>query len=126
MIFRASFAGYGVLNRDPTVWLDGARPPIVSLIMSLTNLQFYKLVPYKPHQWLVLNPITVVNDDSSVVNKLDTSLIDDARDVIYDCHMFIVQATGLFISILCHTSWLIVFHRKRFQNAMMIFDYKNQ
>ncbi len=36
----------------------------------------------------------VVNDDSSVVIKLATSLIADARVVIYDRHMFIVQATG--------------------------------
>ncbi len=36
----------------------------------------------------------IVNDDSRVVNKLKTSLTDDARVVIYDCHMFIVQATG--------------------------------
>ncbi len=35
-----------------------------------------------------------VNDDSRVVNKLETSLTDDARVIIYDCHMFIVQATG--------------------------------
>jgi hypothetical protein len=34
----------------------------------------------------------MVNDDSSIVNKLETSLIDDARDVIYDRYMFIVQA----------------------------------
>jgi hypothetical protein len=30
-----------------------------------------------------------------VVNKFETSLTDDARDVIYDRHMFIVQATGV-------------------------------
>jgi hypothetical protein len=35
-----------------------------------------------------------VNDDSSMVNKLEASLTDDARVVIYDRHMFIVQATG--------------------------------
>ncbi len=40
-------------------------------------------------------PITIVNEDSSVVNKLETSLIDDARVIIYDRHMFIVQATKL-------------------------------
>ncbi len=28
-----------------------------------------------------------------VVNELETSLADDARVVIYDRHMFIVQAT---------------------------------
>ncbi len=35
-----------------------------------------------------------VNDDSRVVNKLETSLTDNARVIIYDHHMFIVQATG--------------------------------
>jgi hypothetical protein len=35
----------------------------------------------------------IVNDDSSVVNKLETLLIDDARVIIYDHHMFVVQAT---------------------------------
>jgi hypothetical protein len=25
--FPANFAGYGDFNNDPTVWLDGARPP---------------------------------------------------------------------------------------------------
>ncbi len=50
------------------------------LLYILTGCLFYK-------------PITIVNDDSSIVNKLETSLIDDARVIIYDCHMFIVQAT---------------------------------
>ncbi len=35
----------------------------------------------------------VINDDSRVVTKLATSLTDDARVVIYNCHMFIVQYT---------------------------------
>ncbi len=35
-----------------------------------------------------------MNDDSSIVNKLETSLIDDTRAIIYDRHMFIVQTTG--------------------------------
>jgi hypothetical protein len=35
----------------------------------------------------------IVNDDSSIINKLETSLTDDARVVIYNHHMFIVQAT---------------------------------
>ncbi len=37
----------------------------------------------------------MVNDDSRVVNKLETSFTDDARVVFYDLHMFIVQATGV-------------------------------
>jgi hypothetical protein len=36
----------------------------------------------------------IVNDDSRVINMLEASLTDDARVVIYDRHMFIVQATG--------------------------------
>jgi nanoRNase/pAp phosphatase (c-di-AMP/oligoRNAs hydrolase) len=35
----------------------------------------------------------IVNDDSSVINKLETSLTDDARVIIYDHHVFIVYST---------------------------------
>ncbi len=37
--------------------------------------------------------MTIVNDDSRVVNKLEASLTDNTIVVIYDRHMFIVQAT---------------------------------
>ncbi len=37
----------------------------------------------------------IVTYASSIVNKLKALLIDDARVVIYDRHVFIVQATGL-------------------------------
>jgi len=37
----------------------------------------------------------IVNDDSSIVNKLEDLLTDDARSIIYDRHVFIVQATGV-------------------------------
>jgi hypothetical protein len=37
--------------------------------------------------------MTIVNDDSRVVSKLEASLTDDASVIIYDRHMFIVQAT---------------------------------
>jgi hypothetical protein len=40
--------------------------------------------------------MTIVNDDSRVITKLETSLTDDARVVIYNRHMFIVQATAHF------------------------------
>ena len=36
----------------------------------------------------------IVNDDSRVITKLETSLTDNARIIIYDRHMFLVQATG--------------------------------
>ncbi len=44
---------------------------------------------------LYYKPMTIVNHDSRVVFKLKASLTDDARVVIYNCHMFIVQAIGL-------------------------------
>jgi hypothetical protein len=36
----------------------------------------------------------IVNNDSRVITKLETLLTNGARVVIYDCDMFIVQATG--------------------------------
>ncbi len=36
-IYPANFAGHKDLNKDPNVWLDGARPPPKSLIMSSAN-----------------------------------------------------------------------------------------
>jgi hypothetical protein len=38
--------------------------------------------------------VTIINDDYRVVNKLETSLTDDARVVINDHQRFIVQASG--------------------------------
>jgi hypothetical protein len=37
---------------------------------------------------------TIVNYASSIVNKLKALLTDNARVIIYDHHVFIVQATG--------------------------------
>ncbi len=39
--------------------------------------------------------IMIVIYDSSVINKFKASASVDARFVIYDCHMFIVQAPDL-------------------------------
>ncbi len=38
-------------------------------------------------------PMMIVNDDSRVITKLETSLTDDTRVVIYDRNTFIVQVT---------------------------------
>jgi hypothetical protein len=38
-------------------------------------------------------PMTSVNDNARIINKLDALLTEDGRVVIYDHHMFIVQAT---------------------------------
>ncbi len=42
--------------------------------------------------------MTIVNDDSRVVNKLETPLTDDTRVVIYNHHMFVVPGTAVFIT----------------------------
>jgi hypothetical protein len=39
----------------------------------------------------------IENDDSSVINQLETSLTDDARVIIYDRRLFIVHATDATI-----------------------------
>jgi hypothetical protein len=50
--------------------------------------------------------MTIINDDGGIINKLDASLTEDNRVIIYDHHMFIVQATGTFcltsITSSCH------------------------
>jgi hypothetical protein len=45
--------------------------------------------------------VRIVNDDSRVVNKLEASLTDDARVIIYDRYMFIVQATDFLRAMAC-------------------------
>ncbi len=60
---------------------------VLALVLSL----------WVEHSGLNYKPMMIVNDDSWVVKKLEASLTDDARVVIYDRHMFIVQAAGLII-----------------------------
>ncbi len=67
------------IYRNPIIWA-------LLLVVELTSGLYYK-------------PMTIVNDDSRVVHKLEASLSDDARDVIYDHHMFIIQATARTFSI---------------------------
>jgi len=47
----------------------------------------------------------IVNYASSIVNKLGASLTNDTTVVIYDRHVFIVQATDLSYSIPGKRSW---------------------
>jgi hypothetical protein len=44
--------------------------------------------------------MTIVNDDSSIISEQSFQLIDDPRGIIYDCHMFIIQATGAIFTTL--------------------------
>jgi len=50
--------------------------------------------------------MTIVNDNSRVVNKLEASLTEDARVIIYDHHIFIAQATESLIKSLNSISFL--------------------
>ncbi len=47
---------------------------------------------------LFYKPMMIVNDNSRVINKLEASLTDDARVIIYNHHMFMVQATSFSIA----------------------------
>jgi hypothetical protein len=51
------------------------------ILLNMASSLYYKLM-------------MPVNDDSRVINKLEASLTDDPRVVIYNRHMFIVQAKG--------------------------------
>ncbi len=48
---------------------------------------------YKHHCGLYYKHITIVDYNSSIVNKLGASITHDAWAVLYDRHMFILQAT---------------------------------
>ncbi len=55
-----------------------------------------------PNTWqlscgLYYKPMTIINDNSRVINKLEASFTDNMRVIIYDRHMFIVQATGSIV-----------------------------
>ena len=63
----------------------------------------------------------IVNDDSRFVNKLEASLADDARVVIYDRHMFIVQATDVNAIKLFSSSLMLRENKlKCFQSSLTI------
>jgi hypothetical protein len=52
---------------------------------------------YCPFCGLYYKHSVIVNDDSSIVHKFEASLTDDARVVIYNHPMFIVQATNFIL-----------------------------
>jgi len=69
----------------PTASKQARQSPLVNSKTVHHNHEKFSRLYYKP--------MMSVNDDPRVVNKLEASLTDDARVVIYDRHMFIVQAT---------------------------------
>ncbi len=71
---------------------------VLNYSLKLSNLVTSKVYTINLLQstcGLYYKPMTIVNDDARIINKLDASLTDDARVVIYDRHMFRVQATKL-------------------------------
>jgi hypothetical protein len=51
-------------------------------------------------------PLTIVNDDAKVVNKLEASPTDNARVVIYNRHMFIDYLVGERASLNCTAHYM--------------------
>jgi hypothetical protein len=60
---------------------------VLKLKLGNGRMPFKDLVVYYKN-------VKIVNDDARVVNKVEASHTDDARVVIYEHHMFKVQATG--------------------------------
>jgi hypothetical protein len=56
-------------------------------------MHLFTFITFAKTSGLYYKHSTVINDDSSIINKFEASLADDARVIIYDCHRFIVQAT---------------------------------
>ncbi len=79
-----------ILNLIPFQW-----HPIQCMKIKNNNMLFQSLWQASPACCLYYKHITIINTDSRIGNKFGASLTDDARVVIYDCHVFIVQATGL-------------------------------
>ncbi len=63
--------------------------------MSFKYKNRFHLLQHKVQKCeLYYKQITIINYDSSIINKFAASLTDDARVVIDDHYMFIEQATG--------------------------------
>ncbi len=71
------------------------------ILFYTTEWQYYNVmvVNYRSKSLITLpcglyyKHTMIVNDDSSIVSKWSSKLIDDARAVIYNRNMFIIQAT---------------------------------
>ncbi len=62
--------------------------------MNSTTISAFLPAPSRSNG-LYCKPVMIVNDDSRVINTLETSLTDEARVVIFNCRMFIVKDTDL-------------------------------
>ncbi len=92
---------------NPSLSQCRSQPQLVSSITILSDATIWS-VTYDCHYndcngfiiqateacGLYYKHITIISDNSRVFNKFEASLTDDARVLIYDRHMFIVQAAG--------------------------------
>ncbi len=70
------------------------------MIPGIRNYHFFLFQSLECYV-LYYKHITIVNDDSSFINKVNPSLTDDTRVVIYDCNfcsfkMAILESSGLY------------------------------
>ena len=79
---------FSFVNRGKT-WCEWPCWHPLAKYQIFTNNQ----LPVSATSGLYYKHIVIVNYNSSIINKFGASLIDDARVIIYDCHMFIVQET---------------------------------
>jgi hypothetical protein len=67
----------------------------LTLMTGLNVLKtFFSVTDIGKISGLYYKHMTIVNYTSSIDSKLEALLTDDTRVIIYDRHMFIVQATG--------------------------------
>jgi hypothetical protein len=71
---------------DDTIWSNSFR-----IIPSESGI-ILRLICILPAKNMYFKHMTIVNDNSSIVSKWSSKLIDDARVTIYDRHMLMVQA----------------------------------
>ncbi len=68
------------------------RCPLQAYLYNMKTRCSINIVVFKT-SGLYYKPITIINDNSGVINKLETSLTDHSRVFIYNRHIFIVQGT---------------------------------
>ncbi len=117
-----------LLDPDPDIevavhWQDqrvedrpvAGKPVLVPVLLNVFIVRHWRWG--RGTSGLYYKPMTIVNDDSRVINKLEASLTDDAGVVIYDHHMFIVQATDCTIkhvTIITDDAGVVIFDRHMF------------
>jgi hypothetical protein len=73
--------------------------------------------------------MTIINYASSIINKLKALHTDDARVVIYNHHVFIVQATGVLIyhtlKFTCKAEKETISNIKYFEDSQIFKKYFN-